>query len=157
MISRRNMFRRVTFGVGLGALPTLSAVRGSEVLYVGGTINVVPEKTEGRLDISGSDEAIFQCKKGSFRIPYGAISSLEYGQKAGRRIGVAIAISPLALLSKKRRHYLSIAYTDPQGAKQGVVFELSKGRTRSVVSTLETRSGKKVEFESAEAEKHFGK
>jgi hypothetical protein len=157
VITRRRMMSRAAIGGAAGVFSAAGAVRGSDVLYVGGTIDSVPEKTEGRLDSSGEGEAVFQCKKGSFRIPYQTISSLEYGQKAGRRVGVAIAISPLALLSKKRRHYLSLAYLDPQGAKQGVVFELSKGRTHSLISMLEARSGKKVEFESAEAQKHYEK
>lgn len=134
----------------------IPAVRGNEAMYVGGTLSV-PAKTEGKLDLSAQTEAKFIYKKGQFSIPYDKISSLEYGQKAGRRVGVALAVSPLALFSKKRKHYLSIAFADDQGSKQGVVLELSKGTVNSVVTTFETRSGKKVEFESEEAKKHFEK
>jgi hypothetical protein len=156
MITRRRILGRVAIGAA-GLVQGFGAVRGKDVLYVGGTIESIPEKTEGQLDDSSATEAVFQCKKGSFRIPYKTISSLEYGQKAGRRVGVAIAISPIALLSKKRRHYLSVAYVDAAGAKQGVVFELSKGRVQPVVAAMEKRSGRKVEFESAEAQKHYEK
>jgi len=124
-------------------------------MYVGGTITVVPEKTEGRLDTSSASHAAFSAKKGSFEIPYEKITSIEYGQKAGRRVGVALAISPVALFSKKRKHFLSVAYTDDKGNKQGAVFEIAKGKVRDVASALETRSGKKIEFESEEARKHF--
>lgn len=124
-------------------------------MYIGGTITVVPEKTEGKLDTSEAGHATFTAKKGVFRIPYASISSLEYGQKAGRRVGVALAISPVALLSKKRKHFLSIAFTDDQGNKQGAVFEVAKGRVRDVASIFEARSGKKIDFESEEAKKHF--
>jgi hypothetical protein len=126
-------------------------------MYVGGTIRSIAEKTEGKLDLSGDSAAVFTAGSASISIPYRGITALEYGQKAGRRVGVAIAVSPVALFSKKRKHYLSIAFTDEQGNKEGAVFELAKGIVHSVVRTLEARSGKKVEFESEEAKKHFEK
>ncbi len=56
----------------------------------------------------------FKSKKTpeKLEIPYDRINVLEYGQKAGRRLGLAIAISPLALFSKKRKHFLTINYLD---------------------------------------------
>lgn len=133
-----------------------AAVRGDEAMYVGGTIASIPEKTEGRLDVSKDRAAEFTCKKGSFSIPYDKINSLEYGQKAGRRVGVALAVSPVMLLSKKRKHYLTVSFVDAAGAKQGAVLEIGKDRIRSVATALESKSGKKIEFESDEAKKHFG-
>jgi hypothetical protein len=132
-----------------------AAVRGDQVMYVGGSITAVPEKTEGRLDTSDNSIAIFIAKKGKFNIAYARITGLEYGQKAGRRVGVAVAVSPVALLSKKRRHYLTVSFADEQGAKQGAVLEIGKGRIKKLASLLETRSGKTIEFESEEAKKHF--
>lgn len=139
-----------------GGLQLTAAVRGTQAMYVGGTLSV-PEKTEGKLDLTGDKEAVFASKKGTFSIPYENISSIEYGQKAGRRVGVALAISPLALFSKKRKHYFSISYTDAAGDRQGAVLELSKGTVHSIVTAFETRSGKSVEFESEDAKKHFEK
>ena len=139
----------------IAPMPVSAAVRGDQVLYVGGTITTVPEKTEGRLDTSANSLAIFTAKKGKFNIPYAGITGLEYGQKAGRRVGVALAVSPVALLSKKRKHYLTVSFADEHGAKQGAVLEVGKGRIKKLVSLLETRSGKTIEFESEEAKKHF--
>lgn len=128
-------------------------------MYVGGTLTAVPEKTEGQLDTSTPEALIFSFKKGknTVPIPYKGITSIEYGQKAGRRVGVALAVSPVALFSKKRRHYLSLTFVDESGAKQGAVFELSKGTVQPVVMSIETKSGKKVEFESEEAKKQYEK
>lgn len=137
------------------ATSSQAAVRGDEVRYVGGSITTVPENTEGRLDTSGRAEAKFTAKKGSFQIPYEKITRLEYGQKAGRRVGVAVAVSPVALLSKKRKHYLTVSFADEQGANQGVVLEIGKGKVRAITALLQTRSGKNVEFESEDARKHF--
>jgi hypothetical protein len=126
-------------------------------MYVGGTLTAISEKTEGKLDLSSDSALVFTAKAGKFTVPYKGLTSIEYGQKAGRRVGVALAVSPVALFSKKRKHYLSIAFSDEQGNKQGAVFEVAKGMIHSVVTNLETRSGKKVEFESEEAKKHFEK
>jgi autotransporter adhesin len=134
-----------------------AAVRGTDAKFVGGTVTGIPENTEGKFDLTGEESAVFTVKGGQkVVIPYKTIQSLEYGQKAGRRVGVALAVSPLLLLSKKRKHFLSIAFLDEQGQKQGAVFELAKGVVRSSLSTFETRSGKPIEYESEEAKKHAG-
>jgi hypothetical protein len=141
---------------GASAAVAVAAVRGDDAMYIGGTLQV-PEKTEGKLDTSRESNASFLSKKGQFDIPYAKIQSIEYGQKAGRRVGAAIAVSPVLLLSKKRKHFLTVSYEDAQGVKQSAVFELSKGSVQPIVEALEKRSGKKTEFESEEARKHFEK
>jgi hypothetical protein len=133
---------------------TLAKVTGQDVLYVGGTINSLPEATEGSMDTKNEEKLVFASGKGSFEIPYQSITSLEYGQKAGRRVGVAIVITVWALFSKKRKHFLTIGYTDKDSKPQGVVLEIAKGRAKSMITIIEARSGKKVEYESDEAKKH---
>jgi len=135
-----------------GSLP--SAVRGDEVKYVGGTIATLPSGTEGQVDSADAKVLRFHSSKGKFEIPYDTITSIEYGQKAGRRLGVAIMISPIALLSKKRKHYLSIGYKDSNDVSQGVVLELSKKMPRLIITVIEARSGVKCEYDSEEARKH---
>ncbi len=149
--------RAILFAPAAFAFSLTAAVRGDEVMYVGGSMQEIPDKTEGKFAMDAPTGAEFNCDKGRFTILYKGITSLEYGQKSGRRIGMAIAISPIALLSKKRKHFLSIGFTDEKGAKQGAVFELSKSNTHSIITTLEARSGKKVEFESEDARKHYEK
>jgi hypothetical protein len=147
----------VVLGALVCALSADAAVRGTKVKYVGGTAVGVAEKTEGELDLSNQDVAVFTPKSGQkISIPYKQIESLEYGQKVGRRVGVAVAVSPLFLFSKKRKHFLSIGYNDEQGKRQGVVFEMAKGIVRPTLSTFEAHSGKQVEFESEEARKNAG-
>ncbi len=132
----------------------LAAVRGREVMYVGGTIQAVPEATKGELDTRNETALVFTSPKGSFSIPYSQVTSLEYGQKAGRRVGVAIVITVWALFSKKRKHFLTIGFKDAEGKQQGVVMEIPKGATKTTITIIEARSGQKVEFESEEAKKH---
>ncbi|MBI1983899.1 MAG: hypothetical protein HYS61_06845 [Acidobacteria bacterium] len=139
------------------AVSAEAATRGTKAKYMGGTITAIAEKTEGEFDFSREDLAIFTTKKGqAISIPYKNIDSLEFGQKAGRRVGAAVVVSPLFLFSKKRKHFLSIGYTDDQGQRQGAVFELAKGIVRTTLSNFETRSGQEIEYESEEARKHAG-
>jgi hypothetical protein len=131
----------------------LAAVRGSEVMYVGGTMGLA-EATEGQLETSDPKVLRFKSEKGNFEIPYEGVTSLEYGQKAGRRLGVALTITVWALFSKKRKHFLTIGFKDAKDQPQGVVLELPKGKPKSVITTIEARSGVKCEYESEEARKH---
>ena len=148
MISRRTLVLALP-----AARSLLAAVRGDEVMYVGGTMKI-PEATEGKLDTSDSKVLTFTSGKGNFQVPYDGVTSLEYGQKAGRRLGVALTITVWALFSKKRKHFLTLGFKDAQDQPQGVVFELPKGRPKSIITSIEARSGVKCEYESEEARKH---
>jgi hypothetical protein len=132
------------------------ALDGDKAQYVGGTM-AVPEKADGKLTTQDASFARFTFGKGqSAAIPYNGITSLEYGQKAGRRVAAAVMVSPLALFSKKRKHYLTVGYKDEAGKDQGAVFELGKDTVRATLVAFEARSGKKIEYESEEAKKHVG-
>lgn len=140
----------VCFGVVVYAADTTKAK------YVGGTLSIA-EKTDGTFDFSSEKEAVFRCKAGESKVPYSQIESIEYGQKAGRRVGAAVVVSPLFLLSKKRKHYVTVGFTDTAGTKQGAVFEVEKGGVYRLVTTLSSRSGKSIDYESEEARKHLEK
>lgn len=121
--------------------------------YMGGTETQIKEGTEGVS--SGKDEKqfVFEYKGGKLIIPYDQVNDLEYGQKAGRRLGVAIAVTPLALFSKKRKHYLTVGWKDEQDKQHAAVFELGKSVVRTTIATLEARTGKKLEYQDDEARK----
>ena len=135
-----------------------AAVRGKSARYVGGTLAAFKDAVNGTWDMA-ENEVMFSADKGGGKvsIPYAKIETIEYGQKAGRRVGAALMVSPLFLFSKKRKHFVSISFLDAEGKKQGAVFELAKGIVKESVTLLETKSGKKVEFESEDAKKHFEK
>lgn len=134
----------------------VQAVDKDKAMYIGGTITGIQEKAEGRLNTSSDAAFAMEAgKKGSVTIPYATISALEYGQKAGRRVAVGILVSPWALFSKKRNHYLTITYTDTAGKEQAGVFELGKDIVRTTLKILEVRTGKEIEFQDAEACKQY--
>jgi hypothetical protein len=52
-----------------------------------------------------------------------------------------------------RHHYLAVEYNDNNAKAQAAIFEVGKESIRTVLKTLEIRSGKKVQYEDKEAEK----
>jgi hypothetical protein len=153
--------KRVTVVILLAVvcLPALMFAVGSrDALYVGGTVAGLSEKSEGRFDMTDEDVLRFMPREtgGPVAIQYAKITELEYGQKAGRRVAVAVLISPLALFSKKRNHYLTISYTDEKGKDQAAVFELGKDIVRTTLKVIETRSGKDIQFQDDDARKSIG-
>lgn len=142
---------------------SLAAVGGKNAQYIGGTLKM-NENAEGKLNTTHDTLLIFETggHKDATRIeiPYKSIVELEYGQKAGRRIGAAVGTSLLlgpiglvTLFSKKRKHYLSISYNDTEGKEQAGVFELGKDIIRTSLKVIETRSGKDIIYQDEEARK----
>jgi hypothetical protein len=121
--------------------------------YIGGTVSSLKEGDEGKSSAKDEKVFLFDTGKEKLEIPYDRIDSLEYGQKAGRRIGVAVVINPIFIFSKKRRHFLTLGYTDSDGKQQAAVFEMGKDVIRVNLASLEARTGKKIEYQDEEARK----
>jgi hypothetical protein len=131
-----------------------SAGLGSRsTMYVGGTVTTIKQETAGTSSTADENIFTFDYKGGKLTIPYARMNELEYGQKAGRRLGLAIVVSPIALLSKKRKHFLTINYLDESEKQQAVVFELGKDIVRTTLASLQAHSGRKIEFQDEEARK----
>jgi hypothetical protein len=126
---------------------------GGRAQYVGGTVALLPSKSEGNINLTDEEVLFFRSKKGSVRIPYDKINTIEYGQRVSRRFAEAILISPILLLAKRRKHFLTVGYTDEAGRQQALVFQVDKSAVRSVLVSLEARTGRKIEFQDQEARK----
>lgn len=153
------LFTQQTVLAGLGSKKTA---------YQGGTIselnNGAKEPVEGVLKDTES-ELVFtpddKKKAGNvIRIPYKSIIEIEYGQKAGRRVGAAVAtavlISPVGLFmlfSKKRKHFMTVSWTDSAGKEQVAVLELGKDIIRETLAVTKTKSGKEIIYQDEEAKK----
>ncbi len=135
------------------ALPAVAGLGSNKTAYIGGTENQVKDGTEGNSSAKDDKIFLFEYKGGKIEIPYDQVDDLEYGQKAGRRLGLALTVSPWLLLSHKRRHFLTIGWKDMQDKQHAAVLELGKSIVRTTIVTLEARTGKKVEFEDDEARK----
>ena len=95
----------------------------------------------------------FLAKGKTVEVPYDKINVLEYGQKVDRRYLSAVFISPLFILAKTRKHFLTLGYEDSQGKQQALVFRVEKSAIRSVLVSLEARTGRKVMYQDEEARK----
>ncbi len=150
------MKRALALAIGLCLLlhlPLLAGLGSDKTMYVGGTVAAIKEGVEGKASTSDEKVFLFEYPAGKLSIPYERINSLEYGQKAGRRLGVAIVLTPLALFSKKRKHYLTVGFLDDKDKQQAAVFELGKNIVRVTLASLEARTGKKIEYQDDEARK----
>ncbi|MCS6804843.1 MAG: hypothetical protein RMM98_09015 [Acidobacteriota bacterium] len=147
----------------------LAGLNSKKAAYHGGTTKDkdfpgAEKPVEGILHTNNEQNLIFEYElnkvKRTYSIPYKRIIDIEYGQKAGRRVGAAIAtailISPVGLFllfSKKRKHFITIGYRDAEGKEQVTVFELGKDIVRTTLPILEVRSGKKIIYQDEEAKK----
>ena len=130
-----------------------AADAGSRVEYVGGTVAALAEKPAGALDTTHDQYLFFRTRQLTVQVPYERVNLLEYGQKVDRRLAMAIVISPMFMLSKKRAHFLTVGYSDEQGRQQAMIFRVDKNDIRALLVSLEARTGRKVTFQDKEARK----
>jgi hypothetical protein len=135
------------------ALTLAAAEPGVRAQFIGGTLPGIKAKSDARIDLTSAEALSFQCGATAFRLDYRRVNTLEYGQNVSRRYAAAILISPVLLLSKTRRHYVTIGYVDDAGAQQALVIRVEKGDIRSVLASLEARTGRRVEYQDDEARK----
>jgi hypothetical protein len=126
---------------------------GSRVLYVGGTVPGVRNKTDARIDLLQDDTLKVIVNGNSFLIPYQDVTTLEYGLRVSRRYVEAVLISPLFLVAKKKTHFLTIGYMDHDGRQQAMVLQVGKEEIRPLLVSLEARTGRRVEYQDEEARK----
>lgn len=139
--------------VAAGSPELCAAEAGSRVDYVGGTLAKLPPGAEGRVNTSDPNSLVFRARGQDMRVAYGDINLLEYGQQTGRRYILALAISPLLLLSKSRKHFLTIGYKDGDGNQQALVLRVHKNDVRALLASLEARTGLKMDYQDDEARK----
>lgn len=135
------------------ALVAVAGDAGVKAQFIGGTLSGVKAKSGARLDLTAEDALRFHCGQADLRIDYKKVNTLEYGQNVSRRYAAAILISPVLLLSKSRRHYVTLGYVDEAGRQQALVFRVEKGDIRTVLASLEARTGRRVEYQDEEARK----
>lgn len=126
---------------------------GVRAQVVGGTVPGLAAKSSVLMDLTGTD-ALF-CSSGDveLHIEYRRINTIEYGQTVSRRYAAAVLISPVLLLSKSRKHFITLGYVDADGKQQALVLRVEKGDIRAVLVSLEARTGRRVEFQDEDARK----
>jgi len=125
----------------------------SRAEYVGGTAAKLESGVSGAIQVTDERYFAFYSKKAQVRVAYDRINELAYGQKVDRRLLMAVVISPIFLLSKKRKHFLTVGYTDEDGHHQALVFQVDKNDIRATLASLEARTGVRIQYQDEEARK----
>ena len=125
----------------------------TQVEYIGGTSGLLRAGSGGQLELTDQRYFAFYSGKTQLRVPYARLNLIEYGQQVDRRLALALVLSPVFLLSKARKHYLTVGFTDEAGEQQAIVFRVEKDSIRAALVALEARSGLKVRYQDQEARK----
>lgn len=137
--------------VFLPVSPLLAWDGVEKAAYVGGSVPGLPDQAKGSVETVSEDRFHFRSKAMDVGIPWDRINMIEYGQRASRRLALAVVISPMFMLSKSRKHFLTLSFLDERDRQQALVFQLDKNNVRSVLVSLEARTGLRVEYQDSEA------
>jgi len=124
----------------------------TDVEFIGGTVSMAAG-TRGNISLADDRYVAFYAGKSQLRVAYDRVNLVEYGQQVDRRLALAIVISPVFLLSKSRKHFLTIGYGGEDGKQQAMVFRVEKNDIRSTLAGLEARTGLKVQYQDEQARK----
>jgi hypothetical protein len=141
-------------------VPSIAASSGmaaaggqNRVDYIGGTVETFTSGQSGSLDLTDAHYLAVYTKNAQLRVPYDRIEQIEYGQKVDRRLLLAFAVSPIFLISKEHKHFLTIGFRDEDGNHQAMLFRVDKNSIRAALVSLEARTGLKVQYQDEEARK----
>ena len=116
-----------------------SAIEGSRVMYVGGTVPDVRAGSFGNLDLTSGTVLTFEHSGRHLEIPYEAIRSFDYSQPVAHHLGVLPAIAIGLVKARRHRHLFRITYSG-DGVAQVAIFEVPKGMAPVVQAVLQTRA-----------------
>jgi len=133
-----------------------AAQLGARAYLTGTTVPDFPAKCDVRVDMTGDQEMLFVTRALTLHVRYDQVRTLEYGQHVSGRYLEAVLISPLFLLSKSRKHFLTVFYADANGREQAVVLQVNKGDVRALLPELEAKTGRRVEYTDDEARRGRG-
>ena len=119
-----------------------------DAAYYQGRVEELPQRKPGKLDVSDAEILQFTWEKGSWKVLYSEIKTV-YISLSRRSVMVEVFGVPGA----KRKLLLSLVVADRPGGARNCVFYLPRGATRDFMRTLETKTGRRVVYESEEARK----
>lgn len=102
---------------------------------------------KGDLVIDANAIRFVKGKKELWSVPSKSLTEIFYSRVSGRRIKTAIVVSPLLLLTKGRKHYLTMSFNDGGSAVGAVEFQLDKSNYRGVLRSLEEVSGVAMKYD----------
>lgn len=97
-------------------------------------------------DSSAKNIEFHEKKSGTdLSIPYGSVKSLLYERASKPRYAEGILIAWPLLLTKSKKHYLTIQYADAGGTGKYAILHLDKSNYQAILAEAEAQTGKKVE------------
>ena len=142
--------KHVVIVLALAVFSVLASVPHPPAVYVNGSTSV-PDGTTGSLNLSDEKEFQFDYADDSFKLLYERITSMELGTKPGAKAHLASSVGWVPKFGKKQGKLLTILYVDENDAGQTVVFEIRKEEFESIASILESRTGKRVNYDHEDA------
>jgi hypothetical protein len=130
-----------------------AADRGGRAEYAGGTTPQFRAGDDGAVFTTHRSQFFFITKREKLAVPYENINLIEYGQKVSRRYVMSVLVSPLLMMAKTRKHFLTLGYTDAEGNQQALVLQVNKDDIRATLAALEARTGVKVTYQDEDARK----
>jgi hypothetical protein len=126
---------------------------GGRATYLGGTTAGLEANADGDVLTTSRDLFVFVSRTSTVSIPYSKINQIEYGQEVGRRVVLAYVVSPLFLLLKARKHFITLEYRDESNVQQTMVLRIDKFFVRPALAVLEARTGISVRYQDEDARK----
>jgi hypothetical protein len=123
-----------------------------KAVFMEGTVKEIPQKKTGRFSISNAETLEFSWDKGAWKTPFSRIKTLYLSLSRRSALVEPFGLPGAAIGSaKKRKLLLSIIIADEANNNRRCVFFLPERVSREFLEALETRSGRKVIYESEEA------
>jgi hypothetical protein len=87
----------------------------------------------------------FDSKKVRLELQATSVSSAIYERTSRPRYVSGLLLAWPLLLTKSKKHFLTIQYKDGSGEGKYAIFHLDKGNYREILAATEATTGKKVE------------
>jgi hypothetical protein len=124
---------------------------GYKVKYDGGSLTETKAGSDLKMYIDSNQVRFVKDKTEIATIPASAITEITYGQDVHRRVGTAVALATVSLgigtltaLSKSKKHYVGITWTDGDKKGGGLAMQCDKNDYRGVLAGLEGITGKRA-------------
>ena len=150
--------RRIVFAVS-AALLAVGVVLGQGQLIVFNKVDFFEtqgeseKKRDARLELDPTnkilkvvDEKNGASKAMYLEVPYGSITKVVYERSAHRRYKAGLLISPWLLLTKGKKHWLTVEFKDVPKYPAGYASaQLDKDNYRRILTALSAATGLEVE------------
>jgi CDP-diacylglycerol--glycerol-3-phosphate 3-phosphatidyltransferase len=128
---------------GLSTSRAAYAVERREAAYAGGSTGITRD-TVGILDTSSPAALIFKYKMpdgrpGQLEMNYKDIQSFTHRDEATHQLGILPLIAVSLVSVRAKRHTVSIAYGDANGATQVAIFEVASSDRHALLEVLVAR------------------